>query len=1195
MIKTVVGKENKTCFQDLNPIAKAIIEYYNKCGKKKLAVIEAKLKELMSLIAQKKKDLRVDISFITEFNKMIDRKEKIENGEKDLTTPKAALKQNTRSVIKVATNQNPRNSIKKSLKTESDTDFVVVKKVWTLQPNRLTDHQREKMKERRCDIPALYNDMSQSQDSASIHEWAPKVMAVCKTEEKKIDLKGEDETKEKLEISNKEETVEIKPTKSKSIKTSPKNHGNLAEVTTNGVNKKETNTEPSTDKCDNDKLMPEEKSTNKKRKFDENQEKTDEEEKYLAKKVARELSRIQINAVDSNPTVDPTTKRSTRSAAKVLSQDDNRRKTRSGDKTENNKANDSPPNQTKLITNTRSQASNASHSDSEVSSTEEISLSQSKVETPSSREVPMSLRTRRRSVCTRLHNENGSESGSETESKRIRKTLSQTQEKPNKALNESKSKTQNKNKQEVVKASKDKENLVSEVSMSSKENDEADPLIENEKEENVSSSKTSFNEPVKTEEPKTETPHIIIDPDVENPVINVIECPAPAVMNSPHAHMNGAESLATNEIMEADVPDKKLSNEGSPIKCLSEISAKTDQFLSPPIDKSYMSVLMYDENSLHVTNNSINQSILTSPRVDNQRNLDFLNDTINISPIVPDIEQSSNTLKQTEPKCEESVAVLVKSVNGDSDATEQNQAVVAVKDNNIAAAPSVAALAETSSNDDSKHITNASTSAITPIVTTPMPSKQYRTSMHASTPLASNNSPVSSKFKSPLMGRGAQLLKMINTNKTSSEASSPSTSSPTISQLQTAPINDNVSSPEPNLPLKIFPHRANAEFLTFSSVLPSPYESPGVSILKRRAPHGDDDSICSPAHKRKRVSFNFPLSETKEYIVEEEFVQVNTTPTHAHSASQRENSMQYNSPANRLKNKLKRKNRSDSVKDIAKFTKPKSIELDSYTPHKIMMDDNEDEVSVENIKKYLEMDRQKVENENVAPMVEDDTEPDHDEQYKETDKPEPASLASFSDEEIFEHIFNKFSIEDILQRYEQSNRTFETQSVHFLSTKLSSIMSEDENAQAIVLGELAEKHSSEFLDHALTENLCSTVCDRLMISSEDSIIGYMTEKMNSDTRFSTQILNRLKSDVLMQHVLNELDIENQQKLCDHLFDIVDKYHKNKQPIYKLMKQKLPEHLHKVILKILSENRLSVEQFEEYTKLYIFRKFSKESL
>lgn len=64
----------------------------------------------------------------------------------------------------------------KKPKKSKDSEFVFIPSKWQFRPDKLTEHQKEKLKEKRVDIPALYNDLSQSQDSQSISlkPWTPK-------------------------------------------------------------------------------------------------------------------------------------------------------------------------------------------------------------------------------------------------------------------------------------------------------------------------------------------------------------------------------------------------------------------------------------------------------------------------------------------------------------------------------------------------------------------------------------------------------------------------------------------------------------------------------------------------------------------------------------------------------------------------------------------------------------------------------------------------------------------------------------------------------------------------------------------------------------------------------------------------------------------------------------------------------------
>ncbi|XP_037032143.1 telomere-associated protein RIF1 isoform X2 [Bradysia coprophila] len=67
------------------------------------------------------------------------------------------------------------NNLTAKPSTPKRDEFVFIPSKWQFRPDNLTEHQKEKLKEKRVDIPALYNDMSQSQDSQSISlkPWTP--------------------------------------------------------------------------------------------------------------------------------------------------------------------------------------------------------------------------------------------------------------------------------------------------------------------------------------------------------------------------------------------------------------------------------------------------------------------------------------------------------------------------------------------------------------------------------------------------------------------------------------------------------------------------------------------------------------------------------------------------------------------------------------------------------------------------------------------------------------------------------------------------------------------------------------------------------------------------------------------------------------------------------------------------------------
>ncbi|KAH8284851.1 hypothetical protein KR054_001897 [Drosophila jambulina] len=88
---------------------------------------------------------------------------------------------------------------------KGDDLFVIIPSVWSLNPEKLTDRQKERFAEK-SDIPALYNDMSQSQDSASLKPWTPKKVVIAKSKQGELALTGKDEAEEVIDSTPSDES-----------------------------------------------------------------------------------------------------------------------------------------------------------------------------------------------------------------------------------------------------------------------------------------------------------------------------------------------------------------------------------------------------------------------------------------------------------------------------------------------------------------------------------------------------------------------------------------------------------------------------------------------------------------------------------------------------------------------------------------------------------------------------------------------------------------------------------------------------------------------------------------------------------------------------------------------------------------------------------------------------------------------------
>ncbi|XP_065366758.1 telomere-associated protein RIF1 isoform X2 [Calliphora vicina] len=97
-------------------------------------------------------------------------------------------KRNVMEKLRSNPNKEMSQQIKELLKTNNEV-FVVIPSVWSMNPDKLTERQKEKMSEK-ADIPALYNDMSQSQDASSLKPWTPKKIVIAQKDKSEIVLGG---------------------------------------------------------------------------------------------------------------------------------------------------------------------------------------------------------------------------------------------------------------------------------------------------------------------------------------------------------------------------------------------------------------------------------------------------------------------------------------------------------------------------------------------------------------------------------------------------------------------------------------------------------------------------------------------------------------------------------------------------------------------------------------------------------------------------------------------------------------------------------------------------------------------------------------------------------------------------------------------------------------------------------------------
>lgn len=1091
-----------------------------------------------------------------------------------------------------------------SSKKDDDADYVVVKNVWKLQPDKLTEHQREKMKERRCDIPALYNDMSQSQDSMSIQEWTPRGINGPKTSST---LPSTSATAAKMPLP-----VQIK------IENSPSAAAATASIFTATPASRDDDSEiPSS------QIIQQPKKSKFQNVVEKQIDDVFEDDKKI--RVARELAKIYIDAVETLP-------------LDGLKED--QRKTRSAKNTEAN-ANKS---ETSTARHTRSTAEKQTEKPA-FDKLEQVKTRRSIITTPptgkgasiaagnaagatSSGAASSASKTKAQTSNRKQYNSDSEVSESDSsqsvdKNKEVLTPVNRSQRQSRRQKGQVSSDTEaeiivEKTNRRVAKRSAsddiqcvspvDKKITFKENSMpiveeepteietkskkpNGKENnvtekisDNSNDIFELDSAENITNGNNDAMETADIELPETQENtdnDIGIAGDGISSKMSVKPLPKNIKPLSPKKSdkktelpltpttMELAKQRALNNSLRIVIPDCGLSSPHNTSKeNLSDVPNSQEVISSSILlNETNMSALIY--NTSHDTshlNVSRNQSIITSPCVNDEKNQEFLNDTLNISPICHE-------------HLDERLSVTDKPQNPTTTTTAREHTEPIEK-------PSTPIIKSRRATIDCVGLdfeTRSNYVQQSPMHTPTLSSKHPK----ASTPIQSVNSPVSSKLKPQLTGRGAQLLKMINARSQNdspiASIASLSTVTSAMTQLQTAPIVDAAASPEhqPNIqPIETL-RTPQMDLLTFSSVLPSPLKSPGVSILKRKACRDsiDDDYIASPANKRKRVSFNFPLSETIEYITDDQLDYdggdnvVEVTKSSAH----------------RAKIKLKRKNRHDSTRDINKFAT--LVALNNVIDDKPLLHANDDEPTIQQIPKYLD-----IENHEMEKMDNDQHDIDVDEDMLEqigdennadimntitpmpqmpTLTPAPITLNLFSDEQIIEHLFNKFSSGD-----------FGTTTARLLTNKLSTVMSNDDAIKCVILEELADKHSHEFLDYALTENQSTTVCDRLITAnSTNGIVESLTEKSNNDEDIRDTVLNGL---------LTHLSADNQEQLFDRLTDSLHSQlnvEQNNDDGPVTSPRPFPHYIDRFMAKVFQNNDLSADDFFNLTKHFFWRKFS----
>lgn len=1041
--------------------------------------------------------------------------------------------------------------------------------VWSMNPKKLTEHQREKMKERRCDIPALYNDNSRSQDSMSIQGWTPTDGATAVINNTTIPLIPKSEKSTESAEEAQRIPLETSDCEMSEMQSQADTANDMSlETSDSEISSSQGQSQPKMAKFMNKIEMHVDDSVDNKTK----------------QRITRELNRIHIDAVDALPLETLSeVQRKTRSAKKDTtplrqtrsSAEKNDQKTRRSSITAV-KTGGTPTPVAKLTPHSKGKSASASRklsngeadsNDSTPNIEEDSPIMEKKdVLTPINRAQRLQRRLEG-NVSAML------ESMSDKQTRRMAKRS--TSDDVQSAVMDDTNGVLKENSVPVVIKKEPDDNEDIQESMPSVSTKQSPT---NDEETQITNGTTNYTVNGNHDDDSEEVDNTLPETDViaasQSPVkLTMIQENSPKKSQTKHSNEpTTAEMLEQTKDLKIIIPDIAIQGMIAHSSTMAADPHPTN--IENHENDMHMSALIYDQSTdaSHL-NASLNQSIMTSPRVDDEKNQEFLNDTLNISPISHDhLNEIVNEVVEELPEPTEAM---------DTDDTHASTSSVCRKlsiDSNVTA------------NDNEAKSTKVSNTVAQSPMHTPTLTAKPASALLSSTPIMSSiNSPVSSRYRSQLTGRGAQLLNMINAKNSMSpqvEVTAPVPPPPiTGTPVQTAPPPDAVASPVhvpdyPATPIADVLRTPQMELLTIGGPLPSPLESPRFSILKRKARDLiDEEGSSSPAHKKKRVSFNYPLSVTKEYITDDQ----------AESAMDGDNDGAVSTvKILRNKCKLRRKSRQDSARDINKYSMGENgAQSDSQLPQEQQepstqpsTSSHQDEVNVSDMKEYLdktvEMVVRKFE------VIDDDDEsllhtndgPNGTNLERPRPLPmfvqplpilpplirAPTTLDSFSDSHIFQHMFNRLENGDPVAM------------ARLLANQVSSVMCNDGAFSRVFLDELAGHHPVDFLEVAHARNETAVACDSLIASNSDGVVERFTEYINGDEDIREKVLTSFTTG---------LSNDNRAEAVERLSDSLNGNGNDDMA--------LPMHVNSIATRAFRNNDMSPDEFVNIIQHYFVRR------
>lgn len=1076
-----------TTIKDLNVVAVALQMYTKRLDGAQLIRMYTRLKDTFASLESTVMSMRCDQSACNEF--------------KNIVANHMRTQKPTQHLVRLLTDEPLKKELSAMQKIDSVVDFVVIPSVWKFNPDRLTDQQRDKMKERRADIPALYNDTSQSQESRSIKPWTPKKLVLQDADAEPMVIEVESSLSASIQPNEEEPitdtpdvpTTVIEIADSEPLPMSQESNSSHGSVALSKMFKDEIRLAKiknelkkiQVDIVDNEFTV---KSRTRNRRSSCNSP-------VLNKDRA---NRLKIRETASSLPLSPRTTRTVKGQSVVVLTDTDMSDQHDLDQDDGKKDQKRTPLRNRQLPRRNNTEDNPKIAEkSRKNSHDDVTRSENRALNSDS---PKTRRTVRASEISPSSNEGDN---SEKRFKRVLPKRSVTPTEPPTAVVETIS-TTHKNDDKANEANKLTHlNNIDAISA----------------EEKISPTLRSKQADVKEDDLETQM-HV----DVSTEAIEASQqSPTSSVITGRRSIRRSAKP--TTPTTPTQKPNTKTANKSSTTQTMDTLPMDTEcaqevmgiaQAISPPKPTLPIQVRLAEPDTedqaiaeadtepntqITLTDSMLNtstenhqdarsaspiphpqaanhedqnKSILSSPQSNDieDRNAEFLNDTLNISPI----RESASTSKPSTP---------VRRHQPEDQPTKDAPSIAPSKPDATESPPMVV-IAAASTSIPQKCITPLQMRYQAGIIQCSTPNLMSAAPSFSAMSSSVNNSPSTPRY-SQLKGRGAQLLNMINSKKKELPK-------PDISEHPAGPslpvISEPMESLDTSLPLAPPPR----DLLTFSKTLPSPMASPSFSILKRKfiAEPETHEDFESPASKRKRVSFHDPpVSSTKEFIghADEHPERIIIRPQI--SAAPAGGANNHCSPADqRMRHILRRKSRADSMVEIAKFGKPKMGAL----PGLAINNSPPESVTLNNTS--IDMEPLKWNDSTSEPSV-----PKTIISIDELDEliAPTASPLHFQDKTaMLQYVIDEFPLEDVLALYPTN-----ANHARLLTRHLAVTMKQDADVRSATLDQLAENHPLDFLEYAVRSNYSSAVCSKL---DPDVMIDHVANLAKNDDAVRSSML-----------------------------------------------------------------------------------------